>query len=132
MAILRERTRWRRKKVERKWARPDDLTPDEQDHVRRAIGHLYLWFGTWQALAAAMGIAPATLKLVMLKTRRRRPSAGYALRAAKVAKVRVETILSGRWPTPSTPAKPFRVWELAGRESPRKSVVGQSAADVVA
>jgi hypothetical protein len=97
MAILRERKVWTRPKPVRTTAVPDDLTPEECERVRAALAFLRAKHGSWRALALAMGIKPDTLEEAA-KRRGRRPTAGLALRAARVAGVCVETVLSGAWP----------------------------------
>lgn len=101
MAILRERKTWKRPKPARTTAAPDELTSDECDRVRAALAFLRAQHGTWLALAAAMGIKPQTLK-EGAKRRGRRPTAGFALRTARVAGVCVELVLSGAWPAEGT------------------------------
>ena len=110
MAILRERTVWRRPRGQRETAQPDELTPTEEGRVRAAIVFLFRRVGGWAARARAMGIKrPARWQAARRK--RRRPTAGFALRAAKVARVRVESILTGRWPTAGTdPKRCARTW----------------------
>jgi len=101
MAILRARTVWKRTKPVRITAVPDELTPEECLRVRVALAFLRAQHGSWTALAVAMGIKPATLK-EGAKRRGRRPTAGFALRAARVAGVCVEMVLSGAWPADGT------------------------------
>ena len=72
--------------------------------MRAALRFLRDRLGSWKALAKAMGIKQHTLELAA-KRRGRRPSAGHALRVARVARVRVETILAGKWPTSLTPRR---------------------------
>jgi len=99
MAILRERKRWVRPKPARATVLPDELTEEEGARVRTALAFLRGHLGSWTKLARAMGIKPATLEQGALR-RTRRPTAGLALRAARVAGVPMEDILSGRWPVP--------------------------------
>ena len=109
MGILREKTVWKKPRAPRPTARPDELTPEEQANVRAALRFLRLRMGSWIALAKAMGLKPNTLQEAAGR-KTRRPTAGIALRTARVAQVRVEIILAGKWPTPLTPvnASPFR------------------------
>ena len=104
MAILRERIVWRRIRAPRETAPPDDLDPTEAANVRRALRFLRNWMGSWKALAKAMGIKLPTLHQAATR-KDRGPTAGYAIRAARVARVRVETILRGEWPTRFTAAR---------------------------
>jgi hypothetical protein len=107
MAVLRERVTWQRTRRPRETAQPDDLTSMEAAHVRRALRFLRAWIGSWTALAKAMGIKRQTLKQGVTR-KRRQPTAGFALRAAKVAKVRVESILTGKWPSRSATPTSWR------------------------
>lgn len=102
MTILRERTAWRRTRAPRETSQPDDLTPTEAANVRRALRFLADWAWGWARLAGAMGIKKQTLEQGATR-KGRRPTAGFAIRAARVAIVRVESILSGKWPGTVTP-----------------------------
>lgn len=93
MPILRERVAWSRLKA----PRGADLTPDEQGATKTALAFLLRRFGTWPALAAAMGLKQNTLRYAAGK--RGSVTAGVALRAARAAGVPLEDVLSGRWPT---------------------------------
>jgi hypothetical protein len=97
MAILRTRTEWQRPRPTRTTAQPDDLTSEEQANVRSALAFLRVRLGSWLALAEAMGVKVQTLKQAA-KRKRRGPTAGHALRAARVARVCAEMILTGSWP----------------------------------
>ena len=101
VTILRERTTWKRPRTTRATVQPDDLSPTEAAHVRAALRFLRTCLGGWKALAAAMGIKRETLEQGAMR-RSRRPTAGFALRAARVAGVRVESVLTGRWPSRET------------------------------
>ena len=104
MGILREPKVWRKTRGPRETAPPDELTPIEEARVRAGVIFLFRRFGGWAALARAMGVKRKTLWQAA-RRRRRRPTAGLALRAARVAHVRVESILAGRWPTPGADPK---------------------------
>jgi hypothetical protein len=97
VAVLRERTVWRRPRPPKLTDRPDELTVDEQANVRRALRFLRKRHGTWEALALAMGIKKWTLWQGTVR-RTRRPTAGFALRAARLSGVPVEDVLRGAWP----------------------------------
>ena len=97
MAILRERVTWQRSRPVRTEARPDALTPDERANVRAALKFLRQRVGGWPALAKAMGIKNETLQQIAMR-RSRGPTAGIALRAARVAGVCAEQVLRGAWP----------------------------------
>lgn len=96
MAILTEKKSWTRPKR----ARGFELTATEQANVKKALTALRIRMGGWDELAKAIG---ATRDAVTKNGNKRgRPTAGMALRAARVAKVSVEEILSGSWPKPGT------------------------------
>lgn len=97
MAILRERVTWERPRPVRADARPDALTPEERTHVREALRFLRQRMGGWSRLAKAMGLKQETLEQAA-KRRSRGPTAGIALRAARVAGVCAEQVLRGEWP----------------------------------
>lgn len=96
MAVLTHPVGWRRKAQRDVGAW---LTPDEQAAVKVSLAFLRRRFGTWSSLAAAMGTNVYTVKCAAY---RGGVSAGIALMAARAAKVPLEDILSGRWPTPGT------------------------------
>ena len=81
VTILREPTIWRRPST--RGPRPSDLSSVEQANVKRALRVLARRVGGQRQLAAAMGIGY---------------TAGVALRAARLALVHVEDVLSGAWP----------------------------------
>ncbi len=62
-----------------------------------AVNFLRLRLGSWEALAKAMGVKKKTLAQAV-KRPRRRPTAGLAINAARVAGVPVERILFGFYP----------------------------------
>jgi hypothetical protein len=89
------------------WSRPKgliastytpDLTADEQANVRRALQVLRRRHGSWNSLAPLLGVKLSTLEKAVVP--KRTLSAGLALRAARLAKVPMEEILSGQWPKP--------------------------------
>jgi transcriptional regulator with XRE-family HTH domain len=94
MAILRERETWSRKRAARETEQPDDLTPEEGENVRAVLRALHHQYRRWDKLAKAMGVKTQTLKQAANR-KRRRPTAGFALRAARLAKCPVEMVLSG-------------------------------------
>jgi hypothetical protein len=98
MKILRERVVWTKATPRARSARIPDLTIEEIANVRHAFRFLSAQIGRGQPIARAMGL---TTKIVEHSLeRRRRPSVGFALRLSRLAKVNVEEILAGRWPTP--------------------------------
>jgi hypothetical protein len=76
----------------------NSLEPEQQENVRGALRALYMRYGTWLALGRAMGVGKNQLRLVMGK--RYAPSAGLALRAAKLAGMHVEDVLAGKLSEP--------------------------------
>jgi hypothetical protein len=66
------------------------LTADEARHLRTAIRGIARSFGSLTKLAAAIGVPLGTL------AKRRHQSAGLALAVARVAKVSLDVMLSGR------------------------------------
>jgi hypothetical protein len=96
MGILREPKIWAKPRPANETRRSSDLTPEEQANVRRALRFLSVRLGGWAKLAEAMGAKQATLEQAV--SRHRHPSAGMAIRAARLANVAVEAILGGGWP----------------------------------
>jgi len=94
MAILTETVVRRRPRRPRGFG----LTPKEQDNARVAIHALRRRYGTWQAVALAMGVGLKTVKNALGPTRR--PTAGLVLRVARAAGVPVEDVLAGKYPRP--------------------------------
>ena len=100
MAILREREVRSRPVSRRSLELPNRLSPDEEKHVRAALRVLQVRFGGWAPVAAAMGVrANVLLRCV---SRNGRPSAGLAVRTARLAKATIEDVLSGAWPAPGS------------------------------
>jgi hypothetical protein len=75
--------------------RPSDLTLQEQANVRRALCFLAKRHGGYRKLAAAMQCETADVKHAVNTGK---ISAGIAMRAVRLAGVRVESILFGTWP----------------------------------
>ena len=94
--ILTEPKRWARPRDPAKPRRSSDLTPEEQANAKRALRLLRLRYGTMAKLAEALSANPETVREAASK--RGRPSAGLALRAARLAGVPLEDVLSGAWP----------------------------------
>lgn len=92
MAILRARVTWRRRRPSRPPTLALDLTDAERRNVRAALRVLYHRFGTWPALAKAMGIARKRMEDVMY---RRLPSLAVAFKASRVAGVPLDDLLAG-------------------------------------
>jgi hypothetical protein len=94
--VLSEPKRWARPRDPAKPRHSSDLTPDEQANARLALRVLRLRYGSIAALAEALSAKHKTLSEAL--SRRGRPSAGLALRAARLAGVPTEDVLAGRWP----------------------------------
>ena len=90
--VLATRTTWKRP------TSPDtsDLTPEEVANAKRAIRVLRTRLGGNVPLAETLGVNAKTLALSL--TKNRKPSVGLVLRAARLASVHLEDILSGAWP----------------------------------
>jgi len=95
MTVLTKRETWEKSRALTTARRSSDLTLQEQQNVKVAIPFLAKRFGTYRKLSEAMGAQRAT---VMLAGHSGVVSAGIALRAARVAGVPVEAILTGEWP----------------------------------
>ena len=96
MTILRAPKTWTRPQPATETRRASDLTPEEQANVKRALRVLRTRLGSLTALATALRVNPHTLRWYWQK--RGKPTAGIALRAARLATVTVEELLAGRWP----------------------------------
>jgi hypothetical protein len=79
---------------------PDNtgLTIQEQAHVREALRFLRVCWGTWAAVAEALGFGEKTVALVLDG---RIVSGLLALRVAQLAGVSVHEVLAGRFPGPT-------------------------------
>lgn len=97
MAILRERQVWKRVDHRRAWNSVNTLSHDEQAHVRVALLTLHARHGSWETVARIMNVHEENL-LRLATSARHPPSAGIALRAARLAGVPVEDVLSGAFP----------------------------------
>ena len=96
MTILTVRKAWHAPRPSNETRRSSDLTPEEQAAVRRALVFLRARHGSWGKLAVALRANEQTVKRA--GARGRSVSAGVALRAARVAGVAVDELLTGRWP----------------------------------
>jgi hypothetical protein len=94
--ILTEPKRWSCPRDPNKTRRSSDLTPDEQASAKAALRVLRVRLGGARQLAEALSANHATLLAAL--SRRGKPSAGLALRAARLAGVPLEDVLSGAWP----------------------------------
>ncbi len=96
MAILRERVKWSAPRAANETRRASDLTPEEQGNVKRALAVLRQRLGGNEALAKALAAKTDTIR--SYGKARGRPSAGIAIRAARLAGASVDDVLAGRWP----------------------------------
>lgn len=94
MTVLRERQTWKREPRARA-DRFDTLSPEQRANVRKSMDLLRVKHRDWKGVARAMGVKPVTL-LRALKGPGK-PRAGLALRAAQLAGVPVEDVLSGAY-----------------------------------
>lgn len=98
MAILRERKTWKKERQPRATDRLDRLTPEEEANVYAAMNVLRIRYGGMDGVAKAMGASKFAVQTAMQKGRR--PTAGLALKAARLAGVPVEDVLTGAFPKP--------------------------------
>jgi hypothetical protein len=77
-----------------------DLTNPEQTHVRTALKFLRLRCGTWALVAKALKLGETTVSDVAAG--RIPVSPLVAFRVARLAKVAIDDVLSGRYPAPGT------------------------------
>jgi hypothetical protein len=96
MAVLTEARSWRREPKARARLSPDRLTPEESANVRKALRFLRARHGGTEKLAEALGVGAKSLATMLSK--KGKPGAGLALRAAKMAGVPAEDVLRGAWP----------------------------------
>lgn len=80
--------------------RKSDLTAAEQTNVRTALKYLRTRCGGWAYLAAALGFGETTL--ANSARGESGVSARMAFRVARLAKVGVDDVLSGRFPAVGT------------------------------
>lgn len=78
--------------------RRSDLSAEEQKNVRTALKFLRTRCGTWATLAKVLDSTGRTLTEVA--NRRSVVSASMAFRVARLAKVGVDDVISGRFPDP--------------------------------
>jgi len=98
--VLSAPVRWARPRDPSKTRRSSDLTPEEQANAKAALRVLRARVGGARQLAEALSANHATLLAAL--SRRGKPSAGLALRAARLAGVPLEDVLSGAWPAPGS------------------------------
>lgn len=95
MTILATKKSWRKSGEPRGDLAPD-LTTEEYAAVRRALVFLRARHGDMPKLAAALRVRPSLLARAFGKAGK--PSAGLALRVARLAGTSVESVLGGTWP----------------------------------
>jgi hypothetical protein len=94
--VLTEPKRWARPRDPSKTRRSSDLTPEEQANAKAAFRVLRVRTGSVAKLAEMLSAKAKTVTEAL--SERGRPSAGLALRAARLAGVPLEDLLSGSWP----------------------------------
>jgi DNA-binding XRE family transcriptional regulator len=95
MTVLRGSKTWRREqRAPKTTLRPCELTLAEQHNVRAMVLKLRAQYSSWKALAAALGINRITV--VRAQPGKQPPTVGIALRVARLMKVSVDDVLSGR------------------------------------
>ena len=92
MSILEDKFTWRRPEAERR-RRPEMLSQDQREHVRLALRYLRMRLGRGE-LAKRMGLTYDGLR----KTLKRPPTMRVSVLVAFVADLKVEVVLSGKWP----------------------------------
>ena len=91
---------WNKLRPSDKVRRSSDLTPEEMAYAKVALRVLRLRVGTIRQLATELSANPKTLAAALSK--KGKPTAGLMLRAARIAGVPLEEILSGAWPKPNS------------------------------
>jgi hypothetical protein len=77
-----------------------DLTAQEQTHVRTALRFLRARCGTWAAVGKALRLSESGIANINAGQRGVGPV--IAFRVARLAKVSIDDLLSGRFPAPGT------------------------------
>lgn len=98
MAVLAERKVWRREREAKSTARLNRLASNEEENVLAALRLLRARRGSWALVARAMGVTKRQLSAY--RNGELRPSAGLAVRVARIASVSVDDVLSGEFATP--------------------------------
>ena len=99
----------------RRAGRTGDLTAEEQEHVRAALRFLRTRHGSLEELAKALLYKHRALENMAYGGR---PSAGLAVRLARLAGAPVDDVLGGRYPPPGTCPHCGRGPEVASAELP--------------
>ena len=100
MTILRARQVWKRPRKPRARETLDRLTPEEAANVAVVVKVLCVRLGTTTNVAKAMQTNPKTIQRAV--SGKKQPSAGMAIKAAKLAGVPVDDVLSGEFPKPGS------------------------------
>jgi transcriptional regulator with XRE-family HTH domain len=98
MAILLERKVWKRERQATSTERLNRLTTDDGENVLAALRVLRARRGSWALVAKAMGVTKRQLSAY--RTGELQPSAGLAVRVARLAGVSVDEVLSGAFAAP--------------------------------
>lgn len=96
MTILVAPKRWQRTKALASIDRSPDLTVEEMANLRAALHFLRKRLSGARKLALALRVNESLVDRALLP--RSKPSVGLALRAARLAGVSVEDVLTGAWP----------------------------------
>ena len=100
MTVLRERQTWTKDWKGRASRYTDGLTPEEQACIKMSLAVLRIRYGTLRKLSVAMRITYKTL--VRACNKNGKPTAGIAVRAARLAGVPIDDVLSGNFPKPGS------------------------------
>ena len=96
MTILRARQVWKRARKPRSRETLDRLTPEEAANVAIVVKVLCVRLGTTTNVAKAMQTNPKPIQRAV--SGKSQPSAGMAIKVAKLAGVPVDDVLSGAFP----------------------------------
>lgn len=77
-----------------------DLTADEQKNIRAALAHLRKRVGGWEALGRVLHYDGASL--IHVVACRKNASPTMAFRIARLVKVGIDDLLTGKFPPPGT------------------------------
>jgi len=77
-----------------------DLTAQEQGHVRTALKFLRARLGGWRPLAKVLRFGESTVGNIAAG--HKAPSVAVAFRIARLVKVPVDDVLTGKFPPPGT------------------------------
>lgn len=96
MAILTERKTWTKPRAPTYRRRSTDLTYEEQAHLVAALRVLARMHGSITKMEAAVGVTKGIARKAINGTCR--PTAGLAVRVARVVGTSVGELLVGAWP----------------------------------